>query len=103
MVIEIKLPGMPVSLGQGFSLIPNNMARIGEEFFITNGGAVRKMTRDKKEETIVRLTVKAKRTSSFANDILSMFPGTSKPWSGFVIHLLSIHPTNEIRLRIDRA
>jgi hypothetical protein len=61
------------------------------------------MTRDKKEEIIVRLTVKAKRTSSFANDVLSMFPGTSKPWSGFVIHLLSIKPTNEICLRIDRA
>ena len=101
--MEIRIPGIPVSAGREFDLRPNDIARIGEEFFVTNGGAVRRMTRDKKEETMVRLTVKAKRISSFASDVLSMLPGTSKPWSGFVISLISVKPTNEIRLKIDRA
>ena len=103
MTIEIKMPGTPVALGQEFDLIPNNLARIGEEFFITNGGAVRRMTRDRKEETLVRLTVKAKRTSSYANDVLGMFPGATKAWNGFNISLLSVKPSNEIRLKITRA
>jgi hypothetical protein len=103
MVIEIKLPGTPVNLGREFSLRPNDLARLGEEFYITNGGAVRRMTREKKEETIVRLTVKARRTSTYANDVISMFPGTAKAWNGFLINLLLVKPTNEILIRIDRA
>jgi hypothetical protein len=101
--MEIKLPGMPVNAGQEFSLIPNNMARIGEEFFVTNGGAVRRVTREGKEETTVRLTVKAKRISSFASDVISMLPGTSKTLNGFSISLLSVKPSNEIRLKITKA
>lgn len=94
---------MPVNVGQEFSLIPNNMARIGEEFFVTNGGAVRRVTREGEEETTVRLTVKVKRISSFANDVISMLPGMSKFWNGFSITLVSVKPSNEIRLKITRA
>jgi hypothetical protein len=103
MAITLTPPGYVLTLGREFDLLPNNLARIGEEFYITNGGAVRRMTRDKKEETLVRLTLKAKRISSYANDVVSMFPGASMTWNGFKITIVSIKPTNELRLRIDRA
>ena len=103
MTITLTPHGQPLVLGREFSLKPNDMARLGEDFYITNGGAVRRMTRDRKEETIVRLTLKAKRISSYASEAVSIFPGVSMNWNGFRIRVVSVSPANELRLVVDRA
>jgi hypothetical protein len=96
-------PGKPFTLGQEFELRPNDMARLGEEFFITNGGTVRRMTREKKEETIIRLTVRLKRASGpQLSDSLSTHQGESQNWGGFRITVTSVKPNNDLRLLVAR-
>ena len=103
MTITLIPPGMPVNLGQEFNLLPNNLARIGEEFFVTNGGAVRKVCRDGKEETIVRLTLKVRGTMRNASDSVSTHPGATLAWNGFKVTVVSVKPSNEMRLKVTRA
>jgi len=103
MPIPLIPPGMPVSLGQEFSLKPNDLARIGEEFFVTNGGAVRKVGRDRKEETIARLTLKVRSAMRNASDSVSTHPGATLAWNGFRVTVVSVKPSNEMVLVVTRA
>ncbi|MBM3304172.1 MAG: hypothetical protein FJY76_03670 [Candidatus Aenigmarchaeota archaeon] len=103
MPVTLIPPGRPVSLGQEFSLKPNDLARIGEEFFITNGGAVRKVCRDGRDETIARLALRVRGAMRNASDSVSTHPGATLAWNGFRVTVVSVRPDNEMVLRITRA